>query len=136
MPTDKDHQALAEHNQRTIDFLLTGGDEFPDWTATVAFYKAVHLIEALLAREYHTHGIDHANRGRILKQENRYTNIYRQYSALKEASTVARYLCESNGGRSYRTFTDYCTMERVKSEILGSRLKELEKSIANLKPRK
>ena len=136
MPTEKDHLALAAHNQHAIDFLLTGGDEFPDWVTTVAFYKAVHLIEALIDRDYGIHGIDHTQRGRILKGENRYTNLYRHYNALKEASSIARYLAESEGGRSYRQFTDYLTMDQVKSEILAGRLKSIEKSISGLKPPK
>lgn len=136
MPTEKDHLALASHNQVAIDFLLTGGEDFPDWVTTVAFYKAVHLIEALIARDYGIHGIDHTQRGRILKNEHRYTNIYRHYNALKEASSVARYLADSEGGRAYKQFTDYLTMTQVKSDILDSRLKGIEKSIAGLKPPK
>jgi len=136
VPTEQDHLALAVHNQETIDFLLTGGDRFPDWVSTVAFYKAIHLIEALIAKEFNTHGVDHKGRRAILKAHNRYANIYRQYMALEEAANIARYLCDYNGGRSFRTFTDYCAMADVKSNILGGRLRELERSLAALKPPK
>ena len=125
--------ALAAHNQDTINFLLTGGDGYPDWVSTVAFYKAIHLVEALIAREFNTHGHDHKSRRAILKRHNRYANIYKQYVALEEAASIARYLCDTNGGRSFRTFTDYCTMADVKSMLLGVRLRELERSIQGLR---
>lgn len=133
MPTEKDHRALAAHNQEAIEHLLLAGDGFPDWVTTVAFYKALHVFEALLYRDYQLHGISHDQRSRILFKEPRYRQIARHYSVLKEASSIARYLCDTGGRRSYKTFSDYLTMETVKSEIL-SRLKNLEQAAAALKP--
>lgn len=132
MPKENDHLVLAQHNQEAIDFLLTGGDRFPDWIATVAFYKALHLIDALLDREYGLDGIDHGNRRHILKQNRRYRVIYEHYKAMEEASTIARYLA-APGGSAYRTFADYCSPEKVREHLLKHRLAGIEKSIENLK---
>ena len=136
MPAEKDHQALAQHNQDTIDYLLAGGDRFPDWIITVAFYKALHVIDAMFARHFDGHGVDHRIRGEYLKKDNRYRLIYRHYKALKEASSAARYLSETCVGGSYKTFTNYATMEDVKNEFLRFRLAKLEQSVNKLKPTK
>lgn len=48
MASEAAHLAKADSNQ---SFLETIGDEYPDWLAIVAFYKAVHLVEALFAKE-------------------------------------------------------------------------------------
>jgi hypothetical protein len=43
------HVAAAKHNQATIDYLLAGSDEHLPWVVTVAFYKALHIVEAASA---------------------------------------------------------------------------------------
>jgi hypothetical protein len=132
MPKEPEHLALAAHNQDTIDFLLTGGDRFPDWVATVAFYKALHLIDAMLDRDLGIDGVDHSRRRSILKHENRYKTIYGHYKALEEASTIARYLACPTGA-AYKTFTDYLSPSQVKQQLLDHRLASIEKSIAGLR---
>lgn len=135
MPSEQDHLGLANHNQETIDYLCQGGDRFPDWVTTVAFYRAIHLIDAMFAHQ-DIHPPDHKTRGEYLKRDNRYKAVYSHYSALREASGIARYLREDAGGRSFKTFKDYATMERVKSHFLGHALRHLELSISNLGPAK
>ncbi len=132
MPSESDHLALAVHNQETVDFLLTGGDRFPDWVVTVAFYKALHLVDAMLDRLEGRHGVDHRTRSAILRGNHRYLNVLKHYNALKEASVVARYLSDQRGPQSYKTFADYCPPHKVKSEYVDGRLKELQKSIDHL----
>lgn len=105
----------------------------PDWIVTVAFYKALHLVEALIFKDQGLrHGRNHAIRERILKCEPRYGHIYRHYMGLKEASCVARYLQNSAGTKSYQRFEDYCTMEGVKRDLLNHRLHQLEQSVRKL----
>ena len=130
MPSESDHLALAAHNQETIAFLLTGGDRFADWTVTVAFYRALHLVDAMLDRIEGIDGIDHQQRSLILRSNRRYANILKHYNALKEASLIARYLCDRGASRSFKAFSDYCRPDRVKPEFVDGRLRELEKSIA------
>ena len=132
MPSESDHLALAAHNQETVDFLLTGGDRFPVWVVTVVFYKALHLVDAMLDRLDGKHGVDHRTRNTILRANRRYLNVLKHYNAIKEASVVARYLHDQGSSHSYRTFADYCPAQRVKSEYVDGRLKELQKSIDRL----
>ncbi len=47
MPTKEAHVAVAKSNQRTIDYLLQTDDHL-GWVVTVAFYKALHIVEAML----------------------------------------------------------------------------------------
>ena len=123
---------MAAHNQETVDFLLTGEGRFTDWVVTVAFYKALHLVDAMLDRLEGKHGVDHSYRSAILRGNRRYLNVLKHYNALKEASVVARYLSDQRGTQSYKSFADYCPPERVKSEYVDGRLKELQKSIDHL----
>jgi len=134
--SESDHLALADRNQGAIAFLLTEADNHPDWIATIAFYKAIHLIEALFHR-FSTvkHGGNHSNREQILKawRDPRYDDIYKHLMALKQASCVARYLSVQGGGRgAYTKFEDYMTADGVQKDILGTRLHLLEKAARNM----
>ena len=50
MATESDHISLANHNHGLLLHLLAHGG-YPDWAATVGFYKAVHIVEAVFATE-------------------------------------------------------------------------------------
>ncbi len=69
-------------------FLGTVGDEYPDWLAVVAFYEAVHLVEALFARRG-TPSNNHSQRKRRLKVS--YPVIWKQFRPLYHASKLVRY---------------------------------------------
>ena len=132
MPSEQDHAALAAHNQDTIDYLLNAGEKFADWVVTVAFYRAVHLVDAMLDHIDGAHGVDHAHRSDLLRANRSYANVLMHYNALKEASTIARYLSDRRGSRSFKTFSDYCKPNRVKPDFVDGRLNELRKSIDRL----
>ena len=53
MPSSEAHVRAALNNQATIDYLLAGGVVHAPWVVTVAFYKALHVVEAVLARQRH-----------------------------------------------------------------------------------
>jgi len=131
VPSRQDHLNLADHNQRVIDFLLTSPEPFPDWVTTVAFYKAVHLVEAVFESDGIGHSGDHKRRAALLKSERRYDMLSHHYRPLKNASEIARYL-QAEEGTAYRTFTDFLPPEKVKTEILGHRLNQLEQSARKL----
>ena len=133
MPSKEDHLHLAQHNAETIAHLLPDCDRFPDWITTIAFYQALHLVEALFAQDHPVeHGRDHQIRGAVLKKENRYKAIHVHYSALKEASSVARYLSAGKSEEPFKNFSDYLTPELVESKILGHRLHQLKQSVTKL----
>jgi hypothetical protein len=126
MPNERSHLALANHNQDLLDRLVVEIDAFPDWVATVAFYKALHVVEAVFACENPArHGADYVNRERILKSSPKYEHIYRHYRVLYSASMVARYMQDN-----LTDFATYLAPHRVIDELLKHRLHEVEKSAA------
>ena len=63
MPSKQVHLKQAEHNQALIDQLFALTDDFSDWITTAAFYKALHLIEALFTQDPEIrHTTTHADR--------------------------------------------------------------------------
>lgn len=106
MPSKEAHVAVAKRNQATLDFLLGGDDHLP-WVVTVAFYKALHIVEAVFAADRHSpmpHTDDHKVRNRLLKTTNRYAQLWRMYRPLWDASLVARYLRVDDNSPSYTDF--------------------------------
>ena len=124
MQNERNHLTLANHNQDLLDKLVDDVDQFPDWVATVAFYKALHVVEAVFACETPTrHGIDHVTRERLLKSDRKYEAIYRHYRILVAGSMIARYMQDDQ-----TCFTHFMTPDQVVNQLLQHRLHELEKS--------
>ncbi len=127
MPEALAHIKQANRNQKAIDHLLTAEDELPEWVTCVAFYKALHLVEAAFACDSQApkqHTCEHTTRNSILRSNNRYKTICKHYLSLHRASLIARYLHDH--GKRHRSFPDHMDLEKVKSEILGHRLKQIE----------
>lgn len=51
MPTEAQHIASANRTQKTIEHLLADVATHSPWIATAAFYKALHIVEAVLVKE-------------------------------------------------------------------------------------
>lgn len=113
MASEKHHREKATHNQRFLD---TISDDFADWMAVVVFYKAVHLVEMLLAADGH-HSTSHRNRDKRIRRK--HTCLWRDFYALKNRSEQARYDC---------TQLDANT---IRSEIMGKRLTNLERLVTS-----
>ena len=129
MPDKTAHIALAKHNQDTIDYLLPEIERFSDWITTVAFYKALHLVEAVFAENPKIrHGRNHEARDNFLKHTKKYSNIWKHYRPLWAASMVARYLEDRDTGKDCGSFRDFLSPERVRAEMLNHRLRQVEKS--------
>ena len=127
MPTERAHVGLAVRNQRTIDYLLADPAAHAEWLATIAFYKALHIIEAIFARDPQLgHGQDHGHRERLLKRNPQFDHIRGHYMKLKWASMVARYLSDNQS--DYSGFCDYMTPDDVVSKLLRGSLNEVQKS--------
>ena len=132
MPNYASHQTLAKHNHDTIEHLGAAGDAFSDWIATLAFYEALHIVEAAFyCCTQLKHGRSHKTRGAYLKEDRKFKNIYNHYRPLKAASEVARYLHETHG-KQFCCFSDYLSPAKVRSELLNHRLKQLKASAARL----
>ena len=135
MPSKQAHVAAAKRNQATIDYLLASSDEHLPWVVTVAFYKALHIVEAVFAADKRSpvpHTDDHKIRNRVLKTTNRYQQLWRMYRPLWEASLVARYLRIDDNAPAYTDFSQYMSRIDVEKRILGHYLVQLEASAARL----
>ncbi len=136
MSSEDAHLALAQRNQVAIDHLLGKPDDCAEWVVTVAFYKALHLVEAVFCHDGIGHGQNHERRDELLKRNRRYSHIYKHYRPLWAASIVARYLEDrdrNRGDTGYSSFSDYLSVADVQSQMLGHRLREIEKSVAKLR---
>lgn len=125
------HIRAANRNQMTIDHLCGNLESHSAWIATVAFYKALHLVEAAFASDQDVrHTTDHGSRNQVLKTTQKYKNIWKHYRPLSSAAQIARYLC--GNGRDYKSFDDYLSANEVCNEILFHRLKQVENSVKQL----
>ncbi len=135
MPSEKAHIQLAVRNQEALDHLCGDSERFPEWIATIAFYKALHVVEAVFTRAKGLglqHGDSHRTRAEILKKTKRFTNLYKHYHPLWTASTIARYLQDHSTGKTFSAFTDYLTTDQVLRILVGHHLKQIQISSANL----
>ena len=114
MATEKQHLAKARHNQRMLE---TVDPQFPDWIATVAFYAAVHLVEAGFIRQGGSNSNKHSERNRRLKQH--FPGVWRKFQPLWNLSKVARY------------DADQLISRKTAQHIVSSSLPSLEKAIAS-----
>jgi hypothetical protein len=134
MPSDADHFAAAARNQALLDHLLPQVKQFPEWVAVVAFYKAMHVVEAVLYRthrEKHTFG--HERRNEVLKSNRRYDHLYKHYWPLFNASLVARYMeVGGRGGGSFPRFADYIPPAAVVADLIRHYLHQVEQTAAKL----
>ncbi len=62
MSAERDHIALANVNHAALNHLLEDYARFPEWISTVAFYKAVQVVEAVFAASLGMHSNDHKGR--------------------------------------------------------------------------
>lgn len=127
MPSEASHIDLAVRNQAALDYLSADPAAYCEWIATVAFYKALHVVEAVLTHDRDVgHGQSHTHRSQVLKQTS-YSHIWKHYRPLWAASMVARYL-KDIGGRDFQSFTDYLAPEDVIPQLVNHYLKQVEKS--------
>jgi len=114
-----DHQARWLHHR---NFLGTISDEFADWMLTVAFYVAVHAVEALVANDNLPNHTSHEARNRTLKQTNRYAKVFRHFHPLYNASITTRY---------HASPADWVPVADVKT-LISKNLYPLENSVQKL----
>ena len=92
MPTPSEHINQWKRNRKLL--LSEALVDYPEWRITVAFYCALHAVEALLAARALPRFQDHAGRNRFLgDQGNKLLHIWHSYKPLFDASHDARYAC-------------------------------------------
>jgi len=125
MATEADHVALANKNHRTLLYLMEKENCYPEWIATVAFYKAIQVIEAVFCHELKKNAHTHRRRLDMLKQP-QFKDIFPHFRVLWSASTIARYLHDHASSQEYSTFTDYCPADKVIKKFVKKRLRPIE----------
>ena len=130
--TQSGHERQARDNERILGLLLASpaGPGQCEWAATVAFYKALHLVEALLAGDVQGpcfHTSSHDQRNDLLKRTKRYEFVYRQYKPLYDASMTARYLLDEAD-----PFMSRYPLAFVAGTLVGKHLRGLESGIGRL----
>jgi hypothetical protein len=127
MASELDHINLANRNHDALRVLAQADPPHPEWMATIAFYKALQIIEGCFANLGLGHGCGHQKRLEVMSHDRRFDHVFRHYKALLEASEIARYLSSSGTGATiYRCFDDYMDSANVKDRLLGERLKNVE----------
>jgi len=139
MPNLESHEAVAIRNQVVLDELTANLEhrfvEFAPWVISVAFYKALHLVEGILfidgihSRERRPiHSQDHTERKNILRR-NRYANLWKHYRPLYEASMVARYLCDTSGtGNSLEFSEKYIKDSSILDTLIRHHLHQIQRT--------
>ena len=115
MGSSTDHRAKADHNQLMLEALEI--DRFPDWAATVAFYKAVHLVEMLFAARDNCHSQNHNERNARLRRN--YRDIWHHFRAMLNFSVLARYEMRR------------IDPNKVRDKIINDRLSAIESLVDN-----
>ncbi|HUP81414.1 MAG TPA: hypothetical protein VM260_22880 [Pirellula sp.] len=128
MPNVSDHLRLAKRLLGTLNHLLQEQEKHSEWIAVTAFYRSLHLSEAVLLTKNIPHDRTHVGREQALKRTNSTANIWKHYRSLWQASCIARYLAFHDD--EYANFSSYLTPSEVHSELVRHRLREIEKSVA------
>ncbi|MCS7264054.1 MAG: hypothetical protein NZ805_04395 [Armatimonadetes bacterium] len=88
MPSESTHLAQVRHNLVFLRSFYAPTTPYPDWAVTVAFYTALHAIEAALASQ-HMHSQSHVERRRYVRQM--FPHLWRLYYRLDVFSRRTRY---------------------------------------------
>lgn len=129
MPSESSHLSTAIENRATA-VKLADREEGLAWATTIAFYSALHLVEAAFA-----HGGDHfdshASRNQHLKEERSLQAIWRHYKPLYDHSLKARYLTDEDGSAE-ALVRKHLGVDGVQQKILNHHLRQVEKSVAKI----
>lgn len=116
MATEADHIALANKNHAVLVHLLEDAEQFPEWVAVTAFYKALQIVEAMFVRKYGRSCHGHSARLDNLKKRG-HKEEHKHFRVLWAVSSVARYLHDADSGKSYSSFTDFMPPDRVRKFV-------------------
>lgn len=132
MAAESDHIALANRNHQTLLYLLACPADHPEWITTVAFYKAVHIVEAVFVTQMGANCRGHEDRLNKLQRRPSFAPIYMEFRPLWGASSVARYLYDRDTNTAYKCFTDFMPATKVSEKIVLGRLRKIEQACVSL----
>jgi HEPN domain-containing protein len=91
VPSESEHLQRAKHNLAFARFFDLKTTPWPDWAVVGYFYAALHLVDALLAREDKVHPETHEIRRELVRTKRYLREIRSEYRNLKDHSDDARY---------------------------------------------
>lgn len=127
MASEKDHIALANKNHDCLMHLLPNVATHPEWVATIAFYKAVQIAEAVLDALMGKDSTSHRDREDNIKTHPKLKSAFKDYQSLLTASRIARYLPPDT--KLYKTFSDYMSPDDVERVLVYQRLYRFEQQM-------
>ena len=86
----EDHIEHASRIQVALDHLRGDPERFSEWIVTTAFYKAVHLVEAVFVQLGLECSFNHDTRLESLRKDGRFNGFSPQFKQLYECSYAAR----------------------------------------------
>lgn len=128
MPSEKSHINVANENHQTLKFLLCDIDRHLPWIGTVAFYKALHVVEAALVTSFSVHQTTHGGRLHFLASTNRLKNVHASFHPLYMMSQKARYLdgCTERAGLA--RFSNHISSQQMIDHYIKHHLHQVEQS--------
>lgn len=130
MASESEHLSVANRNHETLLALCRQGlRQHGPWIATIAFYKALHVMEAAASCQTPpVHNNDHATRDSFFKTATRFSHAYKFYRPLRQASEIARYLTDPRGSSSAVMFDYAITPQELVLKYLLHHLHQVEES--------
>ena len=134
MAAESEHIALANRNHRALVLLLPKAAEVPEWVATVSFYKAVQIAEAVFAaRPFCRNSSGHKARLESLKDVRLAGGeLYKQLNPLMTASMLARYLRDEHTRQTVSSFDQFIPPGKVVRRLVKGRLRTFEQRAVGL----
>lgn len=101
------HVAVVRQNFTLLDGrLIPAVQQHPDWVVTVAFYTALHMVEAMFFEDLPDHHTSHHSDRQFVLEGARYKHIWYDYRPLYSQSRLARYL-QTPQGNFIASFSSY-----------------------------
>ncbi len=135
MPNKASHLCVVKENSAAIDWLRQANPPIPQWVVTVAFYKALHIVEAVFIADNSSpikHADDHQQRNHVLKSHRRYQHLWKHYRPLWNDSLIARYLQGNEETETYIGFADYMSLADVDKTHLNHHLVQIVRTARTL----
>jgi hypothetical protein len=121
MPSLDAHLAAARSNYDLMTYLRANRlATDAGWVAVIAFYTALHVVEAVFAKLRHggvEHTTTHYERRNVLRNVRQYLKLWQHYRPLYDAASDARYL---EAGEAF-----HMTPAQVESILIDHHLKEI-----------
>jgi hypothetical protein len=121
MPSPDAHLAAARSNYDLMTYLRANRlATDAGWVAVIAFYTALHVVEAVFATLRHggvEHTATHYERRNVLRNVRQYLKLWQHCRPLHDAASDARYL---EAGEAF-----HMTPAQVESILIDHHLKEI-----------